>query len=102
MNRKIKFTKENVANSNTISYEIINNDLKRLKEWERLYKELVFNINELTILTDRNGNFTNYLIYNGIKEQIMRLNEMRDNLLLIIKIEKENIIYRCPKMADYL
>lgn len=97
MNRKIKFEKESKKRSNTISYEIINNDLKRLEDWQKMRKEIVFNINQLTFLKESNT----YIKY-GIDEINERLKEMLDIMDLIIKTERENIIYRCPKMANYI
>lgn len=97
MNKKIKFEKKDEKSNNTISYNIVNGDLKRLEDWQKMRKEIVFNINQLTFLKE-----TNTYIKYGIDEINRRLKEMLDIMDLIIKTERENIIYRCPKMANYL
>ena len=97
MNKKIKFEKKDEKSNNTISYNIVNGDLKRLEDWQKMRKEIVFNINQLTFLNESNT----YIKY-GINEINERLKEMLDIMDLIIKTERENIIYRCPKMANYL
>lgn len=97
MNRKIKFKKKDKKSNNTIGYNIVNGDLKRLEDWYKMRKEIVFNINQLTLM-EESCVYINWGI-NDIKE---RLNEMLDIIDLIIKTERENIIFRCPKMANYL
>ena len=97
MNRKIKFEKKSLKRSNTLGYEIVNNDLKRLEDLQKMRKEIVFNINTLTMLNE-----SNTMIKCGLLIIRERLEEMLDIMDLIIKIERENIIFRCPKMANYL
>lgn len=97
MNRKIKFENENKKRSNTITYEIINNDLKRLKDWDTMRREIVFNINRIMCI-DENS----ILISAGLNEIKSRLNEMLDIMDVIIDTEKENICLRCPSLKEFI
>lgn len=97
MNRKIKFEKESTKRSNTIGYEIVNRDLKRLEEWHKMREEIIFNINQLRLAKE-----SCIYVRWGINEIIRKLKEMLDITESIIDTEKDNIIYRCPKMAEYI
>ena len=103
MNKKIKFKKENASENKSASYKISNEDIYQLKKFEDIYTKIILNINNLTFKMDNHKENPNYtLIQNVTREQLQRLDEIKDLLILIIKMEKENMTYKCPALADYL